>query len=74
MRTREAEFRASLVYRVSSSTARATERNFDSEKQDTNTNNQTRQFPGVVVHAFDLNTQEAEADRSLSSRTAWYTE
>jgi hypothetical protein len=30
--------------------------------------------PGVVVHAFNSSTREAEAGGSLSSRTAWSTE
>ena len=30
--------------------------------------------PGVVVHAFNPSTQEAEAGGFLSSRTAWSTE
>jgi hypothetical protein len=41
--------------------------------------NQIRSFknsdlePGVVAHAFDLSTREAEEGRFLSSRSAWST-
>jgi hypothetical protein len=64
------EFKASLVYRVSSRTARATQRNPVSKKPKTNKQTPTKQTKscfllGVVAHAFNSSTPEAEAGRSL---------
>jgi hypothetical protein len=59
------EFEASLVYRVSSRTARATFILFSQEM---------RSEPGMVAHAFNPSTWEAEAGEFLSSRPAWSTE
>jgi hypothetical protein len=56
------KFKASLVYRVSSKTAKATQRNFLLK-------NKTK--PGMVAHAFNPSTREAEAGGFLSSRPAW---
>jgi hypothetical protein len=56
--------RASLIYRVSSRATR------DSEKPCLE-NPLIR--PGVVVHAFNPSTQEAEAGGFLSLRPAWST-
>jgi hypothetical protein len=59
------EFEVSLVYRVSSRTAKVTEKNPVSKN---------KQMGWVVVaHAFNPNTWEAEADGFLSSRPAWST-
>ena len=33
-----------------------------------------KKYQAAAVHTFDSSTQEAEADRSLSSRPAWFTE
>jgi hypothetical protein len=61
---RISEFEASLVYRVSSRTTRAIQRNPVSNKQ---TNKQTNNFCGAVgVHAFNPSTWETEADQHLS--------
>jgi hypothetical protein len=62
------EFEASLVYKVSSRTARATQRNPVKKK------NKKQTKPGVVAHAFNPSTWEAEAGGFLSSRPAWSTE
>jgi hypothetical protein len=72
------EFKANLVYRVSSRTARATQRNPVSKNQKPNQTNQTNKqktitSQAVVVHAFNPSTREAEAGRFLSSRPAWST-
>jgi hypothetical protein len=62
------ELEASLVYRVSSRTDRATQRNPVSKNQ-----KEKRSEPGVVAHAFSPSTREAEAGGFLSSRPAWST-
>jgi hypothetical protein len=36
--------------------------------------NKTKKQPGVVVHAFNPRTREAEVGKSLSSRPAWSTQ
>jgi hypothetical protein len=59
---RISEFKASLVYKVSSRTARATQRNPVSKNKQ-----------NVVAHAFNPSTQEAEAGGFLSLRPAWST-
>jgi hypothetical protein len=64
------EIKASLMNKTSSRTARVTQRNPVSK----NKNKQTKKNkPGMVVHSFNLSTQEAEAGRFLSSRPAWST-
>jgi hypothetical protein len=69
------EFKASLVYRVSSRRARATQRNPVSEKtkKKKKEKKEASNEPGVVAHAFNLSTPEAEAGGFLSSRPAWST-
>jgi hypothetical protein len=64
------EFKANLLYRVSSRTSRATQRNPVSGK---NKQKKTLKL-GVVAHAFNPSTWEAEAGGFLSSRPAWSTE
>ena len=61
---------ASLVYRVSSRKARATQRNPVSK----NKNKNKTTSGAVVAHAFNPSTWEAEASRFLSLRPAWSTE
>jgi hypothetical protein len=70
---RISEFEASLVYRVSSRTARATQRNPVLNPPTPPKKNFSFES-GVVVHAFNPSTQEAEAGGFLSSRPAWSTE
>jgi hypothetical protein len=60
-RQEDHEFEASLVYRVSSRTARATQRNPVSKKKQ-----KTR--PGVVAHTFNPSTREAEAGGFLNTK------
>jgi hypothetical protein len=77
------EFEAILVYRVSSRTARATQRNPVSKNKnktkqtDRQTDRQKEkendQSWAMVVHAFNPSTWEAEAGGFLSSRPAWST-
>jgi hypothetical protein len=62
------EFKASLVYRESFRTASATQRNPVSK-----TKREKERKPGVVAHAFNPSTREAEAGGFLSSRPAWST-
>jgi hypothetical protein len=71
---RISEFEASLVYRVSSRTARATQRNFVSKKPKPKKKKKKKKKPGMVAHAFNPSTREAEAGGFLSSRPAWSTE
>jgi hypothetical protein len=49
---RTSEFEASLVCRVSSRTARATQRNPVSNKQNNNNNNNNKFAPSVSLHIF----------------------
>jgi hypothetical protein len=75
---RISEFEASLVYKVSSRTARATQRNPVSKKTNKKANKQKMKV-GVgcqvmVTHTFNTSTQETEVGRSLSSQPAWFTE
>jgi hypothetical protein len=66
----------SLVYRVSSRTARATQRNPVSKtKQNKTKQNKTKKknSRAVVAHAFNPSTWEAEAGGFLSFRPAWST-
>jgi hypothetical protein len=80
------EFEASLVYRVSSWTDRATQRNPVSKNQKREKKRKEKkrkkkrkkkakrkhqEEPGVVAHAFNPSTWEAEPGRFLSSRPAW---
>jgi hypothetical protein len=44
------------------------------EKNSENMSLKTYKSPGMVVHAFNPNTWEAEAGGFLSSRPAWSTE
>jgi hypothetical protein len=95
------EFEVSLVYRVTSRTARAIQRNpilknqtkpktknkktKQNKTKNPNNNNKTKPSPlektskkgvgklGVVAHAFNPSTLEAEAGGFLSSRPAWST-
>jgi hypothetical protein len=53
------EFEASLLYRVSSRTARATQRNPVSKKPKPKQNSSTR--PCMMAYSFDLSTWEIEA-------------
>ena len=64
------EFEANLVYRVSSRTAKTTQRNPVSK------NKQKKLFLGreVVSHAYNPSTWKTEAGGFLSSRLAWSTE
>jgi hypothetical protein len=59
------EFKASLIYRVSSRTARTTEKPYFEKR---------KKSRAVVAHAFNPSTREAEAGEFLSSRPAWSTE
>ena len=78
------EFEASLVYRMSSRTARATQRNPVLKKKKEKEREEERKgrekkkictfYRPVVAHAFNPSTWEAEAGRFLSSRPAWSTE
>jgi hypothetical protein len=69
---RISEFEASLVYKVSSRTARATQRNPVSKKQkQTNKKKLKKKLEldrTVLAYTFNPRTQEAEESRSLSSR------
>jgi hypothetical protein len=66
------EFEASLVYRMSSRIAKATQRNPVSK---TKNNNKKLQFIlDVMTHTFNPSTLEADMGESLSLRTAWSTE
>jgi hypothetical protein len=57
------EFEASLVYRVSSRTARTTQRNPVLKKHNKQTNKQKVKYPlGVLVNTFNPSTQETEAN------------
>jgi DNA replication protein DnaD len=79
------EFEDSLIYRVSSGSARTAQRNSVSIKQ-TKTNKtkqktkkkrkkeKTDESWAVVAHTFNPSTWEAEAGGFLSSRPAWSTE
>jgi hypothetical protein len=63
------EFEASLVYRVSSMTARATQRNLSqttttTPKKQTNTTQNNSQ--PVAVHAFNSSTSEAEINEWIT--------
>jgi hypothetical protein len=60
-------FKTSLVYKRNSRTVRATQRTPVSK------NKNKLGKPGVVAHAFNPSTWEAEAGRFLSSRPAWST-
>jgi hypothetical protein len=64
------ELEAHLVYRESSRTSRVAQRNpvFKNQKK------KKKKKPGVVAHAFNPSTWEAEAGEFLSSRPAWSTE
>jgi hypothetical protein len=64
------EFEASLFYRVSSRTARATQRNSGKKNKNKQTKktekNKTKQNNlAMVVHAFNPSTWEAEASRFI---------
>jgi hypothetical protein len=65
------EFEASLVYIVRFRTARAAQR--DPASRDKNKTKQKTNKLGMVAHAFNPSTWEAEAGRFLSSRPAWST-
>jgi hypothetical protein len=65
------EFKASLVYKVSSRTARAIQRNPVSKNKNKNKN---KNWLDMVAHSFNPSTREAEASGSLvSSRPSWST-
>jgi hypothetical protein len=65
---------ASLVYKVSSRTAKAIQRNPVSKNKTKQNKTNEKKMLGVVAHAFNPSTWEAEAGRFLSSRSAWSTE
>jgi hypothetical protein len=69
------EFEASLVYKVSSRTARAIQRNPVSKNQiNKNKKTKQKQKPAakvLVAHALNPSTQEVEAGGPLSLRPAW---
>jgi hypothetical protein len=72
------EFEASLYYRVSFRTTRATQRNLIlknlKKKKWPKWFKETVYSTGMVVHAFDSSTWEAEAGGFLSLRPSWSTE
>jgi hypothetical protein len=72
---RISEFEASLVYKVSSKTARAIQRNPVSKNQKPKTKNQKKKkkMSGVVAYPFDPSIWEAEVNESLNLRLAWST-
>jgi hypothetical protein len=57
------EAKLTVLVKVSSATTPKTKQ----------TNKKKMNKPGVVVHAFNSSTREAEASRFLSSRPAWST-
>jgi hypothetical protein len=68
------EFKASLIYITNSMTARTIETLWQIPlPPKTEFKNNIRK-PGVVVHAFNPSTREAEAGGFLSSRPSWSTE
>jgi hypothetical protein len=70
------EFKASLVYKVSSRTARAIQRNPVSKNKIKNKNKQKeykQQAGRWWAHAFNPSTLEAETVGFLSLRPAWST-
>ena len=60
------EFEASLVYRVNSRTARATQRNPVSKKKKKKKKEKKNSSLAVVVLAFNLSTWEADRGRQIS--------
>jgi hypothetical protein len=64
------EYKASLVYRATSRTAWATQRN---PVMKSKTKQNPERKPGLEAHTFNPSTREAEAGRFLSSRPAWST-
>jgi hypothetical protein len=67
------EFEGSLVYKVSSRTARATQRNPVSKSKKKKKKKSWPPSQMVVAHAFDPLRRQREMD-VLSSRPAWSTE
>uniref|UniRef100_A0A8C6HYG5 Uncharacterized protein n=1 Tax=Mus spicilegus TaxID=10103 RepID=A0A8C6HYG5_MUSSI len=74
--TWEAEAGGSLEFKASpsSKTARTTQRNPVLKNRNRKQTNKKQKKPGVVAHAFNPSTREAEAGGFLSSRPAWSTE
>jgi len=72
-RQRQADFKASVVYKLSSRTARAIQRNPVSKNQKKKIIIIIIWSWAVVVHALNPNTWEAEAGRFLSWRPACFT-